>query len=109
MSRNLEINTSFAVIASAGERLSALAEEFVARSEKTRERLQELMDDPTTYGNDKPGEQMKANKPDLESLYEARRNFGIQGEQIGLNIRTVMALMEEAELESQEDIGEVEA
>ncbi|ASR33819.1 hypothetical protein BAY61_01130 [Prauserella marina] len=108
MSSQFSVNTGFAEIQAAGERLATLASEYAESAGKIRGELEDKMT-PAVYGSDKPGSHMTSNLPDLELLYGGQRDLGNQGSDIGGTIQTVMSELENVDNGDRDEMGGVQA
>ncbi|EHR48562.1 hypothetical protein SacmaDRAFT_0252 [Saccharomonospora marina XMU15] len=111
MSGFIDVNTSLSAIMAMGSQFKVRAEEFEKLAKPTQEKIIELIQDIGTYGDDKPGEAMRAQHPkadDIKAIYANHAGLSESAAQIGDNVRYVMALYEAEARKSKEDMDGVE-
>lgn len=111
MSFHIDVNTSLSAVMAMGSQFKVRADEFAELAEPARKRIVELLEDVSTFGDDKPGNTMRANHPksdDIAAIYDNHKGLSESAAQIGLNVRQVMALYEAEARKSKEDIDGVE-
>lgn len=110
MNGRIDVNTSLAAVMAMGSQFKVRAEDFAEQAGPASQRVVELVTDPSTYGQDRAGNIMRANHPDsdaIEAIYENHKGLAESAVQIGDNVRTVMALYDGSETRSEADIDGV--
>ncbi|TDD35935.1 hypothetical protein [Saccharopolyspora elongata] len=78
MSDALNVNGGPEAVAALLRRLGALGAAYKGGADASKERIAELMDNPRTFGNDRIGQQGKANFPDSDAVFENRAHLAGQ-------------------------------
>lgn len=112
MSGFIDVNTALSEIMAMGSQFKVRAEEFRAGADPTKQRIIELVCDPSTYGDDRAGDMMRAQHPDaaaITAVYDNHKSIAESAAHIGDSVQTVMRLYEGSEQENEKTIGDVEA